>query len=266
MTRGQIVLFTEGKVLSSIEFNGDMYPPANDGWVGYGQDVIDGLKMVGSVQEYEDFVRKFNADHHDYKDVKQFVYDALAIYNKDYNKNVTEECLLDMQDGYFDKWFSDYLYFKNIRDEEVTVYDDEGKAVIVKPQGILVLNFGSFTEECAKFSSGVSVLVKLRQRYIDICEDHGWSVREYPEQDYVELEQSSPAGEDVVFDVSISKFVDDIKTYACNFDPDEHAEGWIECRGQRGTPSSIRALIDDADAIQEMLEELAQALAQVASR
>ena len=34
----------------------------------------------------------------------------------------------------------------------------------------------------------------------------------------------------------------------------------IESRGTRGVPSSVRQLIDDADAIQEMLDELAEAL------
>ena len=34
----------------------------------------------------------------------------------------------------------------------------------------------------------------------------------------------------------------------------------VEIRGTRGVPSSIRELINDAEAIQEMLDELAEAL------
>ena len=35
---------------------------------------------------------------------------------------------------------------------------------------------------------------------------------------------------------------------------------WIEHRGKNGVPGSIRTLINDADAIQEMYNELAHAL------
>ena len=52
----------------------------------------------------------------------------------------------------------------------------------------------------------------------------------------------------------------DIAEYAAEFDADEHAEMWVDKRGQNGVPNSIRALIDDADAIQEMLDELAEAV------
>ena len=76
----------------------------------------------------------------------------------------------------------------------------------------------------------------------------------------LEFEKYSPAGEDFIFYVTGPDFVRDIKEYAANFDADEHAEMWIESRGTRGVPSSIRELIDDADAIQEMLNELSHAL------
>lgn len=35
---------------------------------------------------------------------------------------------------------------------------------------------------------------------------------------------------------------------------------WVESRGKRGVPDSIRTLIDDADAIKEMAFELADTL------
>ena len=49
------------------------------------------------------------------------------------------------------------------------------------------------------------------------------------------------------------------------FDVDEHVEMWIEARrnGVRGVPSSIRELVEDAEDIDKMLEELADALAEV---
>lgn len=35
---------------------------------------------------------------------------------------------------------------------------------------------------------------------------------------------------------------------------------WVESRGEKGVPDSIRTLIDDADAIKEMVFELGDAL------
>ncbi len=259
MTRGKIIIIAEEKVLTSIEFNGDMYLPGGD-WAGYGKDVIDGLKDVKTEQEYKDFVLKFNAEHHGYDDVDEFTYDLLEECKK-YEICQTEEELLDMSSGYFDKWFSDYLYIKNLRSEAVTVYDDEGRVLSVEPNGILVLNFGTYEKHCAEYSIGVTTVVKMHQKYIGICENLGWWLHIYEDDDSVEVGKESPAGEDFFFSVSISNFVEDVKEYASDFDPDEHAEMWIESRGTKGVPASIRQLIDDADAIGEMLEELAEALA-----
>ena len=57
-----------------------------------------------------------------------------------------------------------------------------------------------------------------------------------------------------------ARVAEQVREYAYDFDPDEHAEMWVESRGKRGVPDSIRTLIDDADAIKEMAFELADAL------
>ena len=79
-----------------------------------------------------------------------------------------------------------------------------------------------------------------------------------------ELETSSPAGEDLIIDIwydgSTYDFVASFRRYATDFDPDEHAEGWIEFRGSNGVPNRIRELIDDADAIDAMLNRFADEL------
>lgn len=85
-----------------------------------------------------------------------------------------------------------------------------------------------------------------------VCDDGG-----------LEFEKYSPAGEDFIFYVGGDNPVREVQEYARGFDADEHAEMWVESRGKRGVPDSIRALIDDADAIQEMLTELADALAEL---
>lgn len=108
----------------------------------------------------------------------------------------------------------------------------------------------------------------MNKTHVNICEKLGWSVRTYQEQDYytnkvikyVSLSQHSPAGEDFSFDVEDRDFVNNVKEYAADFDEDEHVELWIPNRGQRGVPSSISVLVEDAKAIFSMLENLADAL------
>lgn len=73
------------------------------------------------------------------------------------------------------------------------------------------------------------------------------------------LEQYSPLGEYCCFYAEKKRFAASISEYAENFDADEHATMWIENRHSvKGVPQSVRALIDDADAIQEMLTELSE--------
>lgn len=78
---------------------------------------------------------------------------------------------------------------------------------------------------------------------------------------YVEFEGYSPAGEDLDF-IEFYRTITDIprllrERYA-DFDPDEHAAGWYG--KNKGEPCSLRALLDDAEAIGEMIWDLANAL------
>lgn len=85
----------------------------------------------------------------------------------------------------------------------------------------------------------------------------GWNV--YCGDDgYVELYQRSGAGEDFLFTVSANNLIEDVKDYAESFDSEEQAAMWYDAgqSGVRGVPS-FPELVEDADAIQEMLEDLA---------
>ena len=91
-------------------------------------------------------------------------------------------------------------------------------------------------------------------------ESLGWNV--YRDGDgYVELSQYSSAGEDFLFTVSESNLIEDVKDYAESFDSEEHAAMWYDAgqSGVRGVPS-LHELVEDADAIQEMLNALAMDL------
>lgn len=82
------------------------------------------------------------------------------------------------------------------------------------------------------------------------------------ERNYVELEKYSPEGEDfsmiIDFDKEdvIDSFLENLKKYESSFDPEEHAEMWIESRGKNGVPNFIGDLLDDAEAIKKMIFEL----------
>lgn len=100
----------------------------------------------------------------------------------------------------------------------------------------------------------------LSEKYREICESLDWTIREY-DDGTVEVCQASPAGEDFFFTANVKDFPREVEEYAENFDPDEHIEMWIEARrnGVAGVPST-RELVHDAEEIQKMLNELAEAL------
>lgn len=102
---------------------------------------------------------------------------------------------------------------------------------------------------------------KLKKKYLDILEKHDWAVCDYTDDGRVELEKYSPAGEDFIMCVDVENFPDAVAEYYDDFDIDEHIEMWVEARrnGTSGVPS-VRRLAIDAEAIDEMLKELAYAL------
>ena len=138
MTRGQITIITKKEVLTSIEFNGDMYMPTKK-WSGHGRTVINALKRVNDVATYHYEVAKFNKDNHHYCDIDRLTY-PMKLETLDFTKD------------YFENWFSDYIYLKNLTKEVVKITtditdkngNDIGKKEIeLKPNAIAVLCFGS---------------------------------------------------------------------------------------------------------------------------
>ena len=79
-----------------------------------------------------------------------------------------------------------------------------------------------------------------------------------------EVEFYSDAGEDVVetvfYNGTSKDFIRAFREMAMIFDADEHATMWVNSRGERGVPDSIRVLIDDADSIKEFLLKVADEL------
>lgn len=106
--------------------------------------------------------------------------------------------------------------------------------------------------------------MELRKEYIDILEKQDWRVCDYTGDGRVEIEKYSPAGEDFIMCVDIENFPDAVTEYYEDFDVDEHIEMWVEAKrnGTREVPS-VRRLAIDAEAIDDMLKELAYALKEV---
>ena len=92
---------------------------------------------------------------------------------------------------------------------------------------------------------------------------NGWHCEE---RNYIELEKYSPAGVDfsmmIDLDIvnSVNSFLENLKEYSEDFDIDEHVEMWIPERGKGGCPESISELVEDAEAIKNMIFELWDAL------
>ena len=106
------------------------------------------------------------------------------------------------------------------------------------------------------------------KKLIDLMEDLGWTIRDLKDYEYLvsegktqlEFNQFSPAGEDfnfyIEFNNNIQDFLNELREYVNDFDIDEHVKIWIDVLGQNGVPSTIRELLEDAESIKEMLEEL----------
>lgn len=100
----------------------------------------------------------------------------------------------------------------------------------------------------------------MLEKIMESAEKHDWQtyVDDSSKEICVEFRQYSPAGEDFSFCVWAQNVKDlPQKIMECyeDFDPEEHAAMWYGAR--RGEPSSLRALLEDADRIDEMLRTLA---------
>lgn len=103
-------------------------------------------------------------------------------------------------------------------------------------------------------------MFKINRKVVEALEALGWNVSEY--DTYYEFENWSPAGEDLVEtydkDRDIIEWAGDLVD---NFDVDDHVAMWIEAKqnGMGGVPS-IRCLLNDAEKIEQMYNEVYDAI------
>lgn len=95
---------------------------------------------------------------------------------------------------------------------------------------------------------------KLRE----VCEDLGWKWTDCG--DDIELENWSPAGEDLILTCDKRSLTAEIREYAATWDIDENVEMWVRARSSIMCVPSVRELCRDAEDIYEMLQDLAAAV------
>lgn len=100
----------------------------------------------------------------------------------------------------------------------------------------------------------------IENKYLEVIHNLGWNIIDVMPDNSFDLQKHSPAGEDYHLTVYADSVVDDVNNEAGYFDVDEHVMDWAGMRGQNGVPDTIRELLEDAEAIKVMLNELADAL------
>ena len=104
---------------------------------------------------------------------------------------------------------------------------------------------------------------KKVQAMLDRAEDLGWEIT--LDEDNLEFGKHSPAGEDFFCCVGKTNnpnvLASQVREHASDFDTEEHVTMWVMAKqsGTSGIPS-IKELVQDADDIQKMLDDLASAL------
>ena len=127
MTRGQIAIITpDGRLITSAEFNGDMYYDGE----GHGKEVVEALESIETEEEYREFVNDFNDQNSQYTD-RELFYDC-------------DDSFYDMSTDYFGKWFSDYVYIKNLSGKTVVFTDADKQKIALEPDTLAAFNFGKF--------------------------------------------------------------------------------------------------------------------------
>ena len=96
--------------------------------------------------------------------------------------------------------------------------------------------------------------------------ENGGNAKEYGY--VIEGEYWSDLGEDVLITLVVDELsIDEIvhAMYICeeNFDAEDHATELYNLHGQGGTPTSLRALLQDADEQQEKLEQIYNAMIEI---
>lgn len=99
---------------------------------------MNALSVVDSEESFDKAVRKFNNEHHQYQ------YDDFIRTKPDF---FDSENFVNLDNEYFDRFFSDWIFIKNGSDEDIEFKTRNNEYVIVKPNEVRRFNFGRTYEE-----------------------------------------------------------------------------------------------------------------------
>lgn len=242
MTRFQIAVIKGGVIYTSTEFNGDGY------WDHHGKNVYAALQNITTVEEWKEYVTKFNSETFNYDE--ELHYEIENEY----------ENYLDMSKDYFKRWSSDYIYIKNIDEDEVEFITKNGKTIL-EPNDVAVFNFG---ERLIPGTDNNYKCVKeplmLNEKLLDKIKANGWSISDYGNGLFY-FGKYSPAGQDFGFEVEaedLDELVSNIYNYYDDFDVSYETYLWLDGNGHgcNGAPYDMKDLYEDMQACEEAVYEL----------
>lgn len=246
MTRFQIVGIFEDKILAAGEFNGDGYFEG-----GHGEELCAQFPNIRTEEDYRKMVKDMNDQYFEYEE--NLIYQVEDPEDLNFYK-------LKQENLYYKVWFSDYLYIINLSGEDREIIDENHTNITLNPGGWVTINFGIIYDQddpdnkikCRNYCE-----IDCFSWFEEICEECGWRVNRSGTE--IELTKYSPAGEDlyIVIDAN-DDLAEQIQEYANDFDVDEHVKMWITSSSS-GVPS-VRELLEDAEWIENDLQNLAKAL------
>lgn len=147
----------------------------------------------------------------------------------------------------------------------ITFKNDDLPSIRIAPHlwfGILADDEGrAMLKALERKEYSIILLDPLYLSLIKTAENYGWSVEENDDGG-IDFLKESPAGEDFGFYIHpTDDIAEAVNCFYLNFDEDEHVEMWVEAKHNRSTNGipSVRELVEDAAAINEMLKELSDA-------
>jgi hypothetical protein len=242
MTRFQIAVIKDGVIYTSTEFNGDGY------WTGHGEVVYEALKRIATVKEWKEYVTKFNSETFEYTGKLHYKYED------EYDD------LIDMSKDYIENWFSDYIYIKNIGNEDVEFTTENGKTTLI-PDEIAVFNFGERLIPGTYNPYGcIKEPLELNEDLIREIQNHGYSI-DFDDNGQITFGKYSPAGQDFFFTVdgdSLEELANNIYNYYENYDVSYEAYLWLDKwgHGRNGAPYDMKDVYEDMETCQEYIYEL----------
>ncbi len=152
MTRGNLYCILDDMIMSSQQFNGDMYPS------GHGETVIEAFEKITDLLEFVEFVAKFNSENHNYKDCE-------LTYPEKREQYFIGKHIVMTDDNYFHNFGADWTFWKNLSSKKVTIKTIENKNITIEPNGQVAINYGHFEGHIKSFAECQEYIKKEEEEY-----------------------------------------------------------------------------------------------------